>query len=305
MVVAIYSKAISVEFLSYFKRLMSCLKQERIDVFCEEGFARFLEEQLDYRPDFIGTFNEKSGLPVEVEILLSIGGDGTFLDSVVYVKDNGVPVLGINSGHLGFLANVPEYNIEEAVSSISLGEYHIESREMLHLSVGEETIPGFDYALNEVGVLKSVDSTLLRIYAHVGDNFLTTYWADGLIVATPTGSTAYSMSGGGPILTPDCQNIILTPVCAHNLNVRPLVVPNYEEIVLKVESRTKNFMLTMDSRMRQMTDTYALTIRTRVKKLNILKLPRNNFYDTLRGKLMWGEDRRNEEFEKVFRRVGH
>lgn len=299
MVIAIYSKAIPLGFLPYFKCLMSCLKKERIDVFCEEAFTVLLAERFQYYPDFVGTFNEKVGLPAEVELLFSIGGDGTFLDSVVYVKDNEIPVLGINSGHLGFLANVPESAIEEAVSNISLGEFCIERRAMLHLCVGEEVIPGFDYALNEVGVLKSVDSTLLRIYAHIGDNFLTTYWADGLIIATPTGSTAYSMSGGGPILTPDCQNIILTPICAHNLNVRPLIVPNHEEIVLNVESRTNKFMLTMDSRMKQISDDYSLTIRTHTTKLNVLKLPSNNFYDTLREKLMWGEDRRNEEVEKL------
>lgn len=294
MVVAVYSRGIDIDFLPYFERLMASLKEKGMEVVCEEDFAAFLAGQLNCRPEFRGTFNTESGLPEDVKILLSIGGDGTFLDSVVYVKDNGVPVLGVNSGHLGFLANVPGNEVEEAVSCLSIGQYHIEQREMLRLHIDGKAVPGFDYALNEIGILKAVNSTLLRIHAYIGEIYLTTYWADGLIVATPTGSTAYSLSGGGPILSPDCRNIILTPVCAHNLSMRPLVVPNDAEIVLRIEGRSGNFMLTMDSRMQQMRDCHQLSVCTRETKINVVKLPRHNYYETLRNKLMWGEDRRNE-----------
>lgn len=298
MVVAIYSRGIDIDFLPYFERLMASLKEKGMEVVCEGDFAAFLAGRLNCQPEFRGTFNAESGLPEDVKILLSIGGDGTFLDSVIYVKDNGVPVLGVNSGHLGFLANVPGNEVEEAVSCLSIGQYHIEQREMLRLHIDGKAVPGFDYALNEIGILKAVNSTLLRIHAYIGEIYLTTYWADGLIVATPTGSTAYSLSGGGPILSPDCRNIILTPVCAHNLSMRPLVVPNDAEIVLRIEGRSGNFMLTMDSRMQQMRDCHQLSIRTRETKINVVKLPRHNYYETLRNKLMWGEDRRNEGAER-------
>jgi len=169
----------------------------------------------------------------------------------------------------------------------------VEQRDMLQLEVEGQRIADFDYALNEVGVLKAATSSLLKIHAYIGENYLTTYWADGLVVATPTGSTAYSLSGGGPIVSPECRNIILTPICPHNLTIRPLVVPNTAEVRLKVEGRSGEYVLCMDSRIRKMTDGQELKICTGSQKINVVKLPRHNYYDTLRNKLMWGEDRRN------------
>ncbi|MDE6451756.1 MAG: NAD(+)/NADH kinase, partial [Odoribacter sp.] len=216
-----------------------------------------------------------------------------FLDSVVYVKDDGVPVLGVNSGRLGFLANVRTAEIEEAVNCIIHGRYTTEQREMLTLQVDGNTLSGFDYALNEIGILKAATSSLLNIHAYIGEVYLTTYWADGLVLATPTGSTAYSLSGGGPIVSPDCRNLILTPICPHNLSMRPLVVPNDAEITLEVESRSGDFVLSMDSRIRRMEDGHRLKIRKSEHKTVVVMLKGHNYYETLRNKLMWGEDRRN------------
>ncbi len=295
MKVAIYGKNIGKEYLPALQNLVKCLEKHAIQVVCEAGFASLLQERFGYEPDFESLFG-KSALPAEeIGMLLSFGGDGTFLDSVEYVRDSGVPVLGINSGRLGFLANVRADEIERAVECIVGGQYELEQREMLQLKVDGREMQGFDYALNEVGVQKVATSSLLNIHAYIGDVFLTTYWADGLVVATPTGSTAYSMSGGGPIVSPECHNIILTPICPHNLSMRPLVVPADSVIELKVESRSGNFILSTDSHICRMEDSCHLTIRRNDKKLNVVKLPEHNYYETLRNKLKWGKDERNEK----------
>ena len=293
MTVAIYGRSIEPEFFPYLKRLVEGLERKGVGMVCEEKFAALLSGNYGYEPKFLNCFGRCTLIKEEVELLLSVGGDGTFLDSVIYVKDSGVPVLGVNSGHLGFLANVPVEEIEDAVDFIAAGKYEVEQRDMLQLEVEGQRIADFDYALNEVGVLKAATSSLLKIHAYIGENYLTTYWADGLVVATPTGSTAYSLSGGGPIVSPECRNIILTPICPHNLTIRPLVVPNTAEVRLKVEGRSGEYVLCMDSRIRKMTDGQELKICTGSQKINVVKLPRHNYYDTLRNKLMWGEDGRN------------
>ena len=295
MIVAIYGKNIEEEFLPALKCLVSSLQVRRVGVACEEGFAHLLEDRFWYVPGFCCTFDKNTFPASEVAMLLSIGGDGTFLDSVVYVKDRGVPVLGVNSGRLGFLANVRVGEIEKAVDCIVSGHYTTEQRGMLHLEVDGEVIPAPDYALNEVGIQKAATSSLLNIHAYIGGVYLTTYWADGLVVATPTGSTAYSLRGGGPIVSPDCKNIILTPICPHNLSMRPLVVTNDAEISLQVESRSGDFVLSMDSRIQKMNDCHQLTIRTHDSKISVVNLPGHNYYETLRNKLMWGEDKRNSK----------
>lgn len=293
--IAIYGKNIEDEFFPYLKKLIFSLQNQGIEVICEEGFAALLFEKYAYMPGFTAIFGKSGVQREQVEMLLSVGGDGTFLDSVVYVKNSGVPVLGVNSGRLGFLANVRADEIEDTVRCIAAGHYSVEKREMLQLEIDGVCVEDLDYALNEVGVLKAATSSLLKIHAFIGTTYLTTYWADGLVVATPTGSTAYSLSGGGPIVSPDCRNIILTPICPHNLGIRPLVVTNEAVIRLEVESRSGDFVLSMDSRIRNMSDRHQLTIRTSDVKINVVTLQNHNYYETLRNKLMWGEDKRNEE----------
>lgn len=295
MQVAIYGKNIEKSFLSHFDLLISLLQQQGAVLYCEKNFAALLEEKYGYVLDFAGRYGKEDGLDSNTKMLLSIGGDGTFLDSVEYVKKLGIPILGVNSGRLGFLANVPAGEIAEAVTCIMKGKYTTEQRNMLQLQVDGKVMPGFDVALNEVCVLKSSTSSLLKIHAHIEGEYLTTYWADGLIVATPTGSTAYSLSGGGPIVHPVCQNIILTPVCPHNLSMRPLVVPNNVSIRLEVESRSRDFMLSMDSRMKEMQVNHCLDITTGKFPVDVVKLLKHSYFETLRNKLMWGEDRRNKQ----------
>lgn len=293
MNIAIYGKNMDAEYLPFFKELVGSLQAGRVGVFCEEGFAALLQEKYGYVPGFVRTYGRGGLVAGETDMLLSVGGDGTFLDSVVYVKRESIPVLGINSGRMGFLANVRANEIREAVACILAGRYTVEQRDMLQMQTDGEGSERWDCALNEVGVLKADTSSLLNIHAYIGEVYLTTYWADGLVVATPTGSTAYSLSGGGPIVSPDCRNIILTPICPHNLSMRPLVVPNEAEIVLKVESRSGDFVLSVDSRMRRTSDRHRLTIRTDAGKLNVVNLHGHCYYETLRNKLMWGKDKRN------------
>lgn len=294
MTVAIYGRCVNDEFFPLLKRIVDRLKERNATVVCEEQFACFLKETFQYEGVFAALFDRDGLAALEAEILLSIGGDGTFLDTVLYVKDSCIPVLGINSGRLGFLANISIPEIDRAIDCICSGEYVTELREMLRLEVENGVYDGFRYALNEISVLKSENSSLLKIHAYIGDTYLTTYWSDGLIVATPTGSTAYSLSGGGPIVSPDCRNIILTPVCPHNLSMRPLVVPNEAVITLKVEGRSGDFVLSLDSRVQKMADTAILKISVGDYGINVVKLRHHNYYETLRNKLMWGEDIRNK-----------
>lgn len=294
MTVAIYGRCVNDAFFPLLKRIVEQLQEREVAVACEEQFARFLKEKFEYEGSFSALFDSDGLAALKADMLLSIGGDGTFLDTVLYVKDSCIPVLGINSGRLGFLANIAISEIDGAIDSICSGEYVTELREMLCLEVENGEYEGFRYALNEISVLKSENSSLLKIHAYIGNTYLTTYWSDGLIVATPTGSTAYSLSGGGPIVSPDCRNIILTPVCPHNLSMRPLVVPNEAVITLKVEGRSGDFVLNLDSRVQKMADTAILKISVGDYGINVVKLRSHNYYETLRNKLMWGEDVRNK-----------
>lgn len=293
MVIAIFGRSINEDFLPYLKGLIDQLRASGGIVIGEEGFMRFLEENYGYSGVFAAAFNRSNLMEQNPELLLSIGGDGTFLDAAVYVKDSGIPILGVNTGRLGFLANVSVSEISQAVEAICAGNYSVEKRETLSLEVDGKILPGFDFALNEVSVLKTETSSLLKIHAYIGDVYLTTYWADGLIVATPTGSTAYSLSGGGPIVSPDCNNIILTPVCPHNLSMRPLLVPGDAVIRLVVEGRAGEFVLSMDSRVKRMEDNRELKVCSGNSAIHVVKLESYNYYETLRNKLMWGEDKRN------------
>lgn len=291
--IAIYGKNINEAFFPAFRELVKGLKAKGTELTGESGFVKLLESEYPIEGWFDGLFSQDDLAEQGAEMLLSIGGDGTFLHSLLYVKDSGIPVLGINSGRLGFLANVPEEEIGLAVEYISGDRYEVEPRSLLRLEAEGEEFPGFQYGLNEVTVQKTDTSSLLRIHAYVDDIYLTTYWADGLIVATPTGSTAYSLSGGGPIVSPECRNIILTPVCPHNLSVRALVVPDTAVIRLEIESRSGDFMLSLDSGITRMKDKCRLKIMAAPFKLNVVRFPGHPYYETLRNKLGWGEDKRN------------
>ncbi len=292
--VAVYGKSVDAFFYPYLRRLLEGLKEREVILIGEEGFAALLESVYGCGHFFNELFSASSLRGKGVDLLLSIGGDGTFLDTVLYVRDSGVPVLGINCGHLGFLANVSVAEIEDAIEYISAGKYDTQQRSLVGLQVEGSDFSGFHFGLNEVSIQKTDRSSLLRIHAYVDDVYLTTYWADGLIVATPTGSTAYSLSGGGPIVSPECQAIVLTPVCPHNLSMRALVIPDRAVIRVVVEGRSGEFILSLDSRTERMKDCCTLRIAAGNFKINVVQFPGHNYYETLRNKLGWGEDKRNE-----------
>jgi NAD+ kinase len=225
--------------------------------------------------------------------MVSIGGDGTFLESIMFLKNINIPVIGLNSGRLGFLANISKEEISLAFDAIIKGNYELESRSLLTLETETSIFGNFNFALNDVTIQKK-DSTMITIDAYLDNEFLNTYWTDGLIVSTPTGSTAYSLSAGGPIVLPGSKNFIIAPIASHNLTVRPLVIPDTKEIRLEVRSRSGSFFVTVDNRVAAMEmPNNSFIIRKASFELKMVKLPFNSYYTTIRNKLMWGADTRN------------
>lgn len=232
-------------------------------------------------------------IPEGIDYLISIGGDGTFLESISAIKLRNIPLLGINTGRLGFLADISPTQVEETMTSLNSGDFSIEKRNVLKIKVNPQQDVELPYALNEFTVHKRDTSSMIKIDAYIADSFLTSYWADGLIVSTPTGSTAYSLSAGGPIVSPDANVFIITPLAPHNLNVRPLVIPNHQEVTLRVESRDRNYLFSIDSRSYAINEPLEIMVKKADKCINLIKFPQHNFYNTLRNKLMWGIDKRN------------
>ena len=238
-------------------------------------------------------FGPNDCLPDIFRYLFSFGGDGTFLQTLPLVKDTGIPVLGFNTGRLGFLSGVGRDEVPEVVEMLLKGKFNVESRGLIMLQDDKKRFEGFPYALNEISLHKKDSSSMISIHVHVDGSFLNTYWADGLIIATPTGSTAYSLSCGGPILTPSSESFIITPISIHNLTVRPIVIPDTSKITIQVEGRSKNFLMTIDSR----SALYPINEKINISKgdvtARLIQPEGKNFFSTLREKLMWGSDKRN------------
>ncbi len=225
--------------------------------------------------------------------MISLGGDGTLLDTVTLVKDTGTPVVGINYGRLGFLANIGKDEMQQAVKALVNQTYVIDNRTLLHL---DSNIPLFDdvpYALNEFSIHKRETSPMIKIHTYLNGEFLNTFWADGLIVATPTGSTGYSLSCNGPVVFPDSASFVITPVSPHNLNIRPVIVPDNTIVSFEVEGRTDGFICTLDSRREMVAKEIQLAVKKENFGINLIRLNENNFLQTLRNKLSWGLDIRN------------
>lgn len=293
MKIAIYGKSISHEFKPAIIELFDRLKSEGVEVAIYSSFYKYLVEKANCQGIECNTFDSIEESPSDVDFLISIGGDGTFLESMLFLKSSDIPVIGLNSGRLGYLANIGADEIQKAFDAILNNNYEIERRSLLRIESEIELLEGFNFALNEVSVQK-VDSSLLSIDTWINDEFVNTYWTDGLIIATPTGSTAYSLSVGGPVVVPGSTNFIIAPIASHNLTVRPLVIPDDVHIKLRVKSRAEKFLVTADNRTQLMGLEHSeLNIRKTKFILKMLKLPFNSYYSTLRNKLMWGADKRN------------
>lgn len=229
----------------------------------------------------------------DVDFMVSVGGDGTLLETVTYVRNTQIPILGVNTGRLGFLATVSQDNISEAIDAIYQNNFHYDYRSLIALDSQAKLPDNLNFALNEFTVIKQDTSAMIVVHTYIDGMFLNSYWSDGLIISTPTGSTGYSLSCGGPVVSPHSNNFIITPVSPHNLTVRPLVVSENSVISLQVESRSKNFLLSLDSRSYTMSTSCELTVRKSDFQVRLIKFHGNGFLDTLRQKLNWGLDVRN------------
>ena len=270
-------------------RLLSILEKHEAEVCIHKEFYQFLtkDQKMDIRT--AGVFE---GSDFEADMVLSMGGDGTFLKAASYVGDKCIPILGINTGRLGFLADVSPEEMEETFQDIYKGNYKIEGRSVLQLTSEGKPLKGYAFGLNEIAVLKQDSSSMISIHTSINGAYLTTYQADGLVIATPTGSTAYSLSVGGPVIVPHSKTIAITPVAPHSLNVRPIVINDDWEITLDVESRSHNFLIAIDGRSETCREGTRLTIRKANYQIKVVKRPNHVFFPTLRDKMMWGADGR-------------
>ena len=261
-------------------------------VWIYEPFYEYMQKETGLRPRVDGLFNDNTDLPADVDFLFSLGGDGTFLETVNLVKDSGIPVLGMNIGRLGFLSYVSQENMEESLDSLFSGNFDIEERMLLKVEASGVDLGESCFALNEVRLYKNSGS-LITIHVRINDEFLSAYWADGLLLSTPTGSTAYNLSVGGPIVVPESQTLILSPIAPHNLTVRPLVLPDTAVLKLSVDSRDPQFQMAMDSHTVDLDVDTTVSIYKAKETLKMIRIENISFYSTLRNKLMWGADKRN------------
>ncbi len=293
MKIALYGQTVNPEFIEELSRLFDLLKEKQVESFVYRPFLEYLQQDCGIRPEITGQFEDGDDLPDDVSYLFSLGGDGTFLKSFLIAKNGSIPLVGINSGRLGFLSDISRDEIESAINDILEGNILIDERTALELEIVSDNQSVFLYALNEIAVTKLDSSSMINIHTYINDEFLNTYWADGLIVATPTGSTAYSLSVGGPILTPDSENFVISPIAPHNLTVRPMVVPDHHSITLRVEGRGHHFLASIDSKSETIYFKESLKIRKAPFKVKTIRLKDHSFFTTLRNKLMWGADKRN------------
>lgn len=291
--IAIYGRAFNTSVNPFVEELFRFLSEKDIEVHVYNEFYSYLL-QSGANLDQLKTFSSYNDLPKEINFMLSLGGDGTMLSAVSIIKDTGIPIAGINFGRLGFLANIQKTEIKESLNKILDGTYTIEQRVLLSVEApGRDLFNKENFALNDITVFRFDSSAMITVNAVINGELLNSYWADGLIIATPTGSTAYSLSCGGPILMPGSGNFVITPISPHNLNVRPIVVSADMELQLEIESRTENFILSCDSRSETLPITTKLLIKKAPFSINLIRLDKDEYFSTLRGKLLWGIDVRN------------
>jgi len=291
--IALFGNKIKPEFFGYFLILCNKLIEEKVEIYIYKTFLENFDVQFSKILNVNGTYTCFYDLNPDIDLMICVGGDGTFLEAVTIVRTLNIPIVGINSGRLGFLTNISKNEIESSINSIFEGNYNIESRYLLELTSPSPLFPDFNFALNDITVHKLDTSSMIEINALLNENFLNCYRADGLIVSTSTGSTAYSLSVGGPILLPDANGFVISPIAPHNLNARPMVIPDNYIIKLTIQSRTENCLISLDHRSIAIDSSAELTIKKSSFSIKILQCSDNNFFSTLRQKLMWGVDARN------------
>lgn len=293
MVIAIYGKKIENNYLHSIRLLLDEFDKRKTDIIVYAPFYTTLSEALGFNPPIKGVFNSPKEVIPLANFMLSIGGDGTFLDSATFVKDSQIPMIGINFGRLGFLAHIQADDILAAIDQLYNGDYTVESRSAIMLKMDDNPFSISPYALNDLTIQK-LGTSMVTINAYIDGEFLCTYWSDGLIVSTPTGSTAYSMSVGGPIVSPQSKSLIISPIAPHHLTVRPLVIPDHSTLTLELKSRDEKILLSLDSRSSKVLSKVRIQVQKAPFYVKIVRLKGKSFYDTLRNKLMWGVDSRNQ-----------
>lgn len=291
MRIAIYSRGLESEQLEGLKLLLAEFSQYKIEPVLYQDFFNQFYSSIDI-VDKYSTFNKSDALK-DVDFMISLGGDGTLLDAVTFIGDKGIPVLGVNYGRLGFLASIGKDEIHSAIESLVKRTFVLDKRSLVHLDANMPLFNGLAFGLNEFTIHKKDTSPMIKIHTYLNGEFLNTYWADGLIVSTPTGSTGYSLSCNGPVVFPDSKSFVITPVSPHNLNIRPLIIPDDSVVSFEIEGRTDGFLCTLDSRREIASKDVLLAIRKEAFSLNLVRLNENNFLQTLRNKLSWGLDKRN------------
>jgi NAD+ kinase len=292
MNVAIYGKTFDPEHLEYFRLLAAKLEESGCRLKVWEPFYQFIRAVQAVTPA-METFSSHDELKGSTDFLFSVGGDGTMLGSISLVRDSGIPVAGINLGRMGFLSSIPKTEIIAAIADIIKGRYRLEKRSLIELKSPVNLFSDMNFALNEVSILKKDTSSMIVVRVSVNGNYLHSYWADGVIIATPTGSTAYSLSCNGPILTPDSNNFVITPIAPHNLTIRPIVIPDNSVISLSLEGRNRQALIGLDSRSADIDPDTEITVAKAGFDINLVQRVNDNFFSTIRSKLNWGVDIRN------------
>ena len=292
MQVAVYGRNFPSHAREHMATMFSKFDLLNMKVWVYEPLYEFLQQKAGLRPTVAGQFNGYEDLPPKIDFLFSLGGDGTFLETVRIVRDSGIPVLGVNIGRLGFLSYISQENMTESLESVFSGNFDIEERMLLKVEVPGTDLDAWSVALNEVRIYKTSGS-LITMHVKVNDEFLSAYWADGLLLSTPTGSTAYNLSVGGPIVVPETNTFVLSPIAPHNLTVRPLVLPDSSVLQMSVDTRDPQFQLAIDSHTFDLNVDSTVVIRKADYTLKMIRIENISFYSTLRNKLMWGADKRN------------
>ena len=292
MKIALFGKEFNSEQLGYFHLLTDTLENRGCQLLVWKPFHDFLKDKITFK-DNIRLFSSHTDLEGQADILFSVGGDGTMLHSVRLVRDSGIPIAGINLGRMGFLSSIPRSEIISAADDILAMRYRIVKRTLISLLSPDGLFPEYNHAFNEISINKKENASMVVVHVWINDQKLHSYWADGLIIATPTGSTAYSLSCGGPILTPDSRNFVITPIAPHNLSVRPVVIPDSSLVRIRVESRDHQALVGLDSQSAIITPEDELVVGKAGFEINLVQRLNDNFFSTIRAKLNWGSDIRN------------
>jgi NAD+ kinase len=291
MRIAIYGRPFNLDVLPYVQEVFDNLSQHGVDIYVHELLNDYLANKIKtVQYSVLRTDTKIKGF---IDLFITLGGDGTLLDMVNVIRDTGIPVIGINFGRLGFLATINKSDIAAAIYAVVNKDYSLDSRELISINSEKEVFGDDNFALNDITIHKRDDAAMIITRVYMDNEFLNAYWGDGIIISTPTGSTAYSLSCGGPIIFPQSNSLVLTPVSPHNLNVRPVILPDSSTLSFEVESRSSNYLVSCDSRTATIDKTMRFSVQKAGFQLNLIRLNNESYLSTLRNKLLWGLDVRN------------